>query len=139
MKKQEPFIDLKVARVLVRMFDFINNANNERKEIYDEIERLILSLRFIQRKNQPMLDPNKDFIKFLDKRGFNDRLAKIRNDSIEAGLTTILFDKLADENFRNRFTGWIQPPVSELEITDNEDIFPDSQEAQRKQFNLEKN
>ena len=38
-KKEKPFIDYKTARVMARMYDFIVNANYERKKNYEGIRQ----------------------------------------------------------------------------------------------------
>ena len=124
MKKQEkpqPYIDYKIARVFVRMYDFIIHANQAQKSLNDELERLILTIRLFQENYAPRENPEK-WADALKRDHIPNAIANIRHDSWEAGLTHTLFEKLKDKQFRDRFVGWLGDPVLKEEIEDHYDF-----------------
>lgn len=118
MKKQKPYIDYKTAEVFVRMFDFINHANNLQKSINEEMNRMVITIRQFQEKYAPRENPEK-WADALEYSYIPNAIANIRHDSWEAGLTDTLFEKLNDKKFRDRFTGWLGDPVTEEEIEEH--------------------
>ncbi len=117
MKKEKPFIDYKTANIMARMYDFITDANVERKKMEQEINRAIEVLQCVKKYLEPLADPN-DHLGHLSPLGWTNSVASLRADAWEIGLSHTLFEKLADKNFRNRFTGWALPAVQEAEIKD---------------------
>ena len=118
-KTTQPYIDYKTAGIFARMHDFIINANQERKAICEELDRMITWLQIAQDNLSPVEDPNNQYAHF-DYDHFTHNIARLRNDAWEAGLTSTLFEKLKDVEFRRRFTGWgrMDEPVLEEEIKD---------------------
>jgi len=117
IKEPEPFIDYKTANVMTRMYDFIIHANNTKEYVYNEIERVITTLKYLQREFIPREDPN-SWADALQYDHIPDSIANIRHDAWAAGLTDTLFKKLKDKEFRDRFTGWLGAPVTQDEIID---------------------
>jgi len=117
-KQTQPYIDYKTANILTRMYDFIIDANHERKTVYEELGRMITLLQVVQDQLAPVENPNEQFAHF-DRDHFTHNIAQLRADAWEAGLTSTLFDKLKDKQFRSRFSGWLPGlPVLEHEIKD---------------------
>ena len=117
-KKTQPYIDYKTANVLDGMHDFIIHANNERKAIYEELSNLIAWLQVFQDKFAPVENPDDKYAHF-DRDHFTHNIARLRHNAWEAGLTSTLFEKLNNEQFRSRFIGWLPGlPVLEHEIKD---------------------
>jgi hypothetical protein len=134
-KKEIPYIDYKTADVMARMFDFINNASKVKKSIYNELERMIGTMRSLQKDLTPISDDPNNWASALDYDHFKDDIANIRHDAREMGLTQTLFEKLKNEEFRDRFTGWLQPPVLKEEIEDHFEEEPEKAENEEKAVN----
>jgi len=115
--KPKPYIDYKTAGILARMYDFIIDANYERKTVYEELGYAIKQLQIIQKRLAPVDDPEEQFAHF-NRDHFTHNIAQLRADAWEAGLTTTLFEKLKDREFRNRFIGFMKEPVTKEEIED---------------------
>jgi hypothetical protein len=109
-KKETPYIDYKTANIMARMYDFITHANYARKRIYDELDSMSTSLRRLQEQFKPIEDPS-NWASGLEYNHIPDSLLNISHDACEMGLNHTLFEKLKDRKFRNRFTGWLNPPV----------------------------
>jgi hypothetical protein len=121
-KTAQPYIDYKTANTFVRMYDFIINANYERKVVCKEIERLILWLEVARDNLAPVDNPNDQYAHF-DRDHFTHNIARLRADAWEAGLTSTLFEKLKDKKFRDRFIGFCPgEPVLKEEIKDHYDV-----------------
>ena len=118
MKKQQPYIDHKAAKMFVRMYDFINHANHMRAKMYQELESAIAALQVYQDRLAPVEDPDNQYAHFKYDH-FTHDIARLRADAWEAGLTSTLFEKLKDKKFRDRFTGWLGDPVLKEEIEDH--------------------
>jgi hypothetical protein len=123
----KPYIDYKVAKIMTRMYDFINHANYKAAKITMDLDAILSSIHRLQERLSPVEDPN-DFVSGLKRDHFPNLIQDIRHDAWELGMTDILFEKLKDRKFRNRFEGWLQPPVSHDEI---EDQWEDEAEPER--------
>ena len=120
-KNKQPYIDYKTAGIFARMYDFIIDANNERKSIYEELGRMITYLQVIQERLAPVNDPDDQYAHF-NRDHFTHNIARLRADAWEAGLTSTLFEKLKDKKFRDRFIGLGGEPVNKEEIEDHYDV-----------------
>jgi hypothetical protein len=120
-KEAKLYIDYKTAKTFVRMYDFIIHTNNERKAIHEELDNLIAWIQVFQDRLAPVEDPGNQYAHF-DRDHFTHDIARLRNDAFEAGLTSTLFEKLKDKEFRNRFTGFTGAPVLKEEIEDHYDV-----------------
>ena len=121
-KNLQPCIDYKTARALDHMYDFINHANQMRKDIWKQLDFMDRSLSSMQNKIsemkewfQPVDNPNAGI------GNFENDMEALRTHAWEAGLTTTLFEKLKDKEFSKRFTGRLHPPVQKEEIEDDDD------------------
>jgi len=127
-KNTQPYIDYDKAAFLTRLYDFINRANQMRKNVYTELDYMARTLTMMQNHiNEmkaafsPVENPNAHCT-FHE----ND-IEALRAYAWEAGLTSTLFEKLEDQCFRNRFTGLVKVhPVSKEEI---EDRYADEESA----------
>jgi len=117
-KKTKPYIDYKTAGIFARMYDFIIDANNERESIHEELGRMIALLQVVRDRLAPVENPDDQYAHF-NRDHFTHPVANLRADAWEAGLTSILFRKLGNKEFRNRFTGWTGEPVLKEEIEDH--------------------
>jgi len=121
--KLAPYIDYDKATFLTRLYDFINRANQMRKDVYTELDYMSRTLAIMQNKISemkqafaPVENPNANCT-FHE----ND-IEALRAFAWEAGLTRTLFEKLKDRVFRNRFTGCLWKhgePVLKEEIEDH--------------------
>ncbi|MDR1240136.1 MAG: hypothetical protein LBK27_08470 [Treponema sp.] len=127
-KKQKPYIDYKTAKVMVRMYDFIIDANHERKRIYDELNFMLTSFRRLQELFKPLEDPS-NWASVLKRDHIPDGILNISHDAWEMGLSHTLFEKLKDREFRDRFTGWSGDPVFKEEIKDHYDFEEEPESA----------
>jgi hypothetical protein len=130
VQREKPYIDYKTANVMARMYDFITHANQEREEITRELDSMLFSLRRLKELFKPLEDPN-NWVSGLQYGHIPDCIQNIRHDAWEMGLTNTLFEKLKDRKFRDRFTGWLQPPVAKEEIEDHYDFEDEPKEAPR--------
>jgi hypothetical protein len=121
---KQPYIDYRSANLLTRMYDFINRANQMRRDVHTELDYMSRSLEIMQNKIRemkeaftPLEDPNKH-VTLLEHD-----IGALRAAAWEAGLTKTLFEKLKDRVFRNRFTGCLGKgnPVPKEEIEDHYD------------------
>jgi len=119
--KPKPYIDYKTARVLSLMYDFVTNAKYERDLVIKELERQITFLHMTITNLETVSDDPDNWGQALDKWGFKDNIARLRNTAWNAGLTSTLFEKLKDKKFRDRFNGWGGLPVLKEEIEDHYD------------------
>ena len=117
-KKAEPYIDYKRAKQLAWMRAFIVNAKRERDLLIKELERQISFMQMSVRELKTVSDDPDNFCISMDKWGFKDNVARLRNAAWEAGLTSTLFKKLEDHKFWLRFTGRFGEPVLKEEIED---------------------
>ena len=116
-ENQQPYIDYKTATNMTRHFDFINRANRMFREMLTQLNRLNDYLELSQHQINEMIEwyvPVPD----TNKGGgaFDNDVRALRTFAQEAGLTRTLFEKLKDDQFRARFTGWLYPPVQQEEI-----------------------
>jgi len=122
-EKKKPYIDYKTARVLAFMHEFIVDTNRERELIIKELERQITFIQMSINGLKAVSDSYDLDNCWADamKYGCSDNIAMLRLSALRAGLTSTLFKKLNDKEFRNRFTGMFGTPVLEEEIKDNYD------------------
>jgi hypothetical protein len=117
VKKEKPYIDYKAANVIARMYDFITNANYERKRIYGELNLILTLLQGLRERFKPLEDPS-NWAAGLELDHIPDGILNISHDAWEMGLTRTLFEKLNDRSFRYRFVGLSGDPVLKDEIED---------------------
>jgi len=79
-KKQQPYIDYKTAEVFARMYDFIIDANDERKTVYEELGRMITRLQAVQNKLAPAENPDDQYAHF-NRDHFTNNIAQLRADA----------------------------------------------------------
>jgi len=119
-KNTQPYIDYKKATFITRLYDFINQANQMRKNVYTELDFMSRTLAIMQKQiNEmkqvftPLENPNAHCTEH------EDDIEALRAYAWEAGLTKTLFEKLKDKDFRYRFIGFYNEPVLKKEIEDH--------------------
>jgi hypothetical protein len=129
-KHTQPYIDYKTATYLTRLYDFINHANQMRKDVYTELDYMSRSLAIMQNKIRemkaaftPVEDPN------ARCTFYEHDIEALRAYAWEAGLTKALFGKLKDRVFRVRFTGCYGEPGEPVLKDEIEDRYPDEKSA----------
>jgi len=123
VKNAQPYIDYDKADFLTRLYDFINRANQMRKDMYRELDYASRYLETVQDRISemkqayaPVENPN------ADCASHDNDIKALRAFAWEAGLTRTLFEKLENQCFRNRFTGLTgAQPVTKEEIEDRYD------------------
>jgi len=119
-KNTQPYIDYRKATFLTRLYDFINRANQMRKDVYTELDFMSRTLAIMQDRIRvmkqafsPIKNPNSNCTEH------EDDIEALRAFAWEAGLTKTLFEKLKDRTFRYRFMGVYAEPVLKKEIEDH--------------------
>ncbi|WP_461257674.1 hypothetical protein, partial [Treponema sp. R80B11-R83G3] len=118
-KKTQPYIDYDKAAFLTRLYDFINRANQMREDVYTQLDymdhlfgMMKEQISFMKQAFAPVGNPN-DRVTF-----YEHDIEALRSYAWSAGLTKTLWEKLKDQNFRHRFSGFINTPVQKDEIED---------------------
>ena len=123
--KKQPYIDYGTAAHLIQIHDFINRANRMRQAMLRRLDFLDRDLQIAQNKindMKQMFSPveNPD----AGVGDFGNDIDALRTYAWELGMSHTLFDKLKDQQFRNRFTGLNKAnPVQKDEI---KDIYPEN-------------
>jgi len=129
-KTAQPYIDYDKATFLTRLYDFINQANQMRENVYRELDYMSRTLAIMQ--NQ-ISDMKKAFAPVENPNAhcteYEDDIEALRSIAWEAGLTKTLFEKLKDRLFRNRFTGCLGKPSQPVLKEEIEDHYPDEESA----------
>jgi len=122
-KTNKPYIDYEKATFLMRLYDFINQANQMRKNVYRRLDYMSRTLETMQDEINEMKQKYSP-VENLNEHctSHDDDIKSLRAYAWEAGLTQTLFEKLEDGVFQLRFTGDIKRPVLKEEI---EDHYPD--------------
>ena len=119
-KNTQPYIDYDKATFLTRLYDFINRANQMRKDVYRELDYMSRTLTIMQNKINDMKQafaPVENLNTHCTE--YEDDIKALRAIAWEAGLTQTLFEKLKGRLFRNRFTACFGEPVLKEEIEDH--------------------
>jgi hypothetical protein len=101
------------------MYNFIVDSEELREKVNKKLLGLIRELQMFYDDLNPTQEEKR---KYFAMMGHIDPIDRLRHDAWETGLTDTLFEKLKDKNFRDRFTGWLQPPVTKEEIEDHYDF-----------------
>ena len=123
--RKQPYIDYGTAARLIQIHDFINRANRMRRDMLRQLDFLDRDLQIVQTKindMKQMFSPveNPD----AGVGDFDNDIDALRTYAWELGMSHTLFDKLKDQQFRNRFTGLNKAnPVQKDEI---KDIYPEN-------------
>ena len=129
-KDTQPYINYDKAAFLTRLYDFINHANQARKNVYTELDYMSRTLAIMQSKISEM---KKDFAPVENPNArctfYDNDIEALRSCAWEAGLTVTLFEKLKDRVFRNRFTGCYGKPGEPVLKEEIEDHYPDEESA----------
>ena len=129
-KNALPYIDYDKATFLTRLYDFINRANQMRKDVYRELDYMSRTLAIMQSN---INDMKKAFAPLENPNAYcteyEDDIKALRGIAWEAGLTKTLFEKLKDRLFRNRFTACLGEPAEPVLKEEIEDHHADEEGA----------